>query len=305
MRVIYVFLLALFFISPISATEQAVTYDLGGGRFGDKLLGYLHAKWISYQYGIPFLYRPFIYSDLLVMDQKEVLFKANLLMKYKKVIKPTSKSDIDFTSDISALYIIPYFPECLWERNRKKYFCFEINWDDPGFRKEIKSMIKPINPTPSIQLPDDAITVALHIREGGGYDHGKAAQVLPLKLPPEDFYIEQLEKMYAIFQGQPLYVHIFTDSRKPEQIVKKFEHNFAGYNIQFNCRKDENNHYSNVIEDFFEMQRFSCLIRPESNFSITAEILGDFQVVIHPLDFERVNGKVCINEVEIIMKEQP
>ncbi|MFA5306719.1 MAG: hypothetical protein WC365_04680, partial [Candidatus Babeliales bacterium] len=52
---------------------SAVTYGLSGGRFGDNLLCYVHAKWISYKYHIPLLYFPFEYSSHLVFDEAELL----------------------------------------------------------------------------------------------------------------------------------------------------------------------------------------------------------------------------------------
>ncbi|HEV7737800.1 MAG TPA: hypothetical protein VGO47_10580, partial [Chlamydiales bacterium] len=43
-------------------STQAITYEFSGGRFGDNLLAYFHAKWVSYKYNIPFFYKEFPYS---------------------------------------------------------------------------------------------------------------------------------------------------------------------------------------------------------------------------------------------------
>lgn len=62
-------------------------------------------------------------------------------------------------------------------------------------------------------------------------------------------------------------------------------------------RKTENNHHSNILEDFFAMMQFDCLIRPESNFSIVASKIADFKVVINPIEFKFENGNPIITKV--------
>ena len=49
----------------------AVTYDLFDGRFAERAVNYLHAKWISYKTGMPLLYKPFLYSDEFVLHDCE------------------------------------------------------------------------------------------------------------------------------------------------------------------------------------------------------------------------------------------
>ena len=59
------FLLALLFAMTLHA-EEVITYELSDGRFGDNLLSYLHAKWISHEKKIPLLYKPFTFSNELI-----------------------------------------------------------------------------------------------------------------------------------------------------------------------------------------------------------------------------------------------
>lgn len=51
-----------------------VTYGNNDARLGDQLIGFLHAKWVSFKYQIPLLYIPFSYSDQLVLSDKEQYF---------------------------------------------------------------------------------------------------------------------------------------------------------------------------------------------------------------------------------------
>ena len=67
---------------------------------------------------------------------------------------------------------------------------------------------------------------------------------------------------------------------------------------------DKNNHHSNVLEDFFEMARFDCLIRPDSNYSIMAEKIADYKIVISPLSYKKTGNNIVIDEVQIKYSKQ-
>src|SRR3989344_3123013 len=90
-----------------------VTYAFSGGRFGDNLVAYIHAKWISYKYDLPLLYQPFSYSDGLVLDQDpppHVPSNRRLFRDNPSKIQPNG----DF------LYIVPYFPDFAIEHKYAK-----------------------------------------------------------------------------------------------------------------------------------------------------------------------------------------
>jgi len=307
MKIIAVLLIAIS-ILPLEAkkkkvfdeTKRAVTHNTGGGRFGDKLLGYAHAKWISYKYGIPLLYRPFPYSDQLLLHSIEERYKSSYSKQFRLNIIPGYKQKIDYSKRVSALYIIPYFPECLWERQLQKLFYYlPVEWNHRGFREVLKKHIKPIHEYPHVELPVDRKSVAIHIRHGGGFDSDHTRQKVPLKLPPESFYIEQLKEVHQLLGQQPLFVYIFTDYQKPVEIIERFESHFEGMDIVFDARREGNSHDSHVLADFFEMARFDCLIRPESNFSIMASKLAEYEIQIKPTRFKWVEDKVHIDEVEV------
>lgn len=71
-------------------------------------------------------------------------------------------------------------------------------------------------------------------------------------------------------------------------------------NIVFGCREIGNHWKANVLQDFFEMMRFDCLIRPESNFSIAASLMKDYKVLIKPKSLSFINGTLAVTEVEIV-----
>ena len=87
------YFISFFFIytAPFWYTS-AVTYDFSGGRFGDNLVSYCHAKWISYKYNIPLLYKPFDYSDQLMMDVLEIPYSDDLEKQFENIVN-YSKTD--------------------------------------------------------------------------------------------------------------------------------------------------------------------------------------------------------------------
>src|ERR1700728_1817882 len=81
------------------ARQSYITYALSGGRFGDNLLAFMHAKWFSYRFKLPLLYKPFPYSDQLQLslDEKpyrqEILNKVSQTMVMENLIHPKIKGD--------------------------------------------------------------------------------------------------------------------------------------------------------------------------------------------------------------------
>ena len=303
MSKIKTFFLALLLI-PICLQAKpikAVTTDNGGGRLGDQLIGYLHAKWISHKYGIPLLLNPFPYADQLMLYYTEKHLSPDDYQKYGKVFQPKKGSKINYNEKISALYIIPYFPEAKSEyKPKNNWYYFPVDWKDKKFKSKIQQLIKPINWQPYLTLPTDRTTVAVHVRQGGGFDSVDTWKGFPLKLPPESYYVEQIKNIYSLLGNSPLYIYVFTDDKHPEQIVERFTEATNHLDIEYGCRLEGNTHDANVLEDLFEMTRFDCLIRPESNYSIVASKIGNYKIVISPVHFTWVNSNFgYVDEVEI------
>src|SRR5690242_1978596 len=253
-----------------SAFTRAITYETPSGRFGDQLIAYMHAKWVSYLYDIPLLYKPFHYSADLVLDDKEQLFQGA-----PPSIYVTRLSLITENQETDALFTIPYFPECSYELKRAKWYHFPIDWHDPTFLAILRTHIYPKTPLTFPDLPQERTTVAVHVRKGGGFDDPAQLTHWPLKFPPDAFYIDSIKKIYELTK-QPLFVYIFTDDPEPLAIAHHFKTALADSDILFDCRSEGNNHKTNVLADMFDMMRYDCLIRPESNYSIVAERLASY-----------------------------
>lgn len=289
--------------SAILHARSAVTYTFSGGRFGDNVLSYCRAKWISYVYDIPLLYVPFEYSDQLMMHRLEIHLSQDLINQFEKVVfYKEVNGHIDPNSNI--LYVINFFPESKCERNCTRFpYLFDVDWNNRYFKKLLQRMIAPTAQLPSMVLPKDQITVAVHARLGTGFDiyPGQTFVDLvkraPIKCPPHSFYIKSIKKLATEFPDKKIYVYIFTDHDNPYEVMQAYEKLIDDQRITFACRLEENKHYLNVIEDFFGFTQFDCLIRPDSNFSIVASKIADYKVLIVPGSMTEINGEIIIDPV--------
>jgi hypothetical protein len=141
--------------------------------------------------------------------------------------------------------------------------------------------------------------VGVHVRRGGGFDSLQERLRVPLKFPPDSYYIEQIERISKIFKNRSLYVYILTDDLDPASIVNKYRAALNNSNIHFDYRKTDNGPSQNVLEDFFFMTKFDCLVICQSNFSLMASKLADFALVITPTHPTLINGEVVIDEVKL------
>lgn len=333
------FSLTIFMQHAAPTYNSAVTYTFNGGRLGDKLISYLHAKWVSYVYGIPLLYKPFTYSDQLELHNKEIAYESYNLRRFSNYFELHQNQSLVVNPNANTLYIIPYFSESVEERQlpqpginannlvpnlgslRNELPYFEVNWNDREFLHEIRQMIKPINNLKLIEPPQDGkISVAVHVRKNsGGFDlpllHDLPAEqynphqlytdvIFPFKHAPDEYFIEQIENIYHLYQ-QPLYIFIFTDDPNPIDILKKYRNKINNPEISFKCRNTEiNNHYSNVLEDLFSMTKFNCFIRADSNISIVASKLTDFDILISPAHHIWQGRKLIIDKVNLTIKPE-
>ncbi len=251
---------------------SAVTYKLNGGRFGDNLSSYCRAKWLSLKNNIPLLYQPFEHSEQLMLHERELKISKKVLKQFSKKVTIPSSSRYSLNKDTGILY------EHVWQS------CVPVNWRDQEFLHEIKQCIAPRRVKQDIVIPTDCIAVAVHMRTPGWFhvDCGRAIFCHPLKYVTYDYYIEQIKRIAAMFPDQKIYVHIFTDHENPSELIQLFKEKINNDCIMYGYRKKGNNWRSYVVEDFFAMTQFDCLIRVKSMFSIYAERLGNYKIVICP-----------------------
>ena len=277
---------------PLSDTDcqSAITWVPNGGRFGDNLLSYSKAKWLSYKFNIPLLYLPFKYSDQLMLHEQEMMYKPESAQLFSTITYIPPKRRYQLLPNNNTLYISN------WDAD------ITIDWYDRVFVEELKQLIAPRYPLEKITIPDECISIAAHVRTGGGFqvDTEQEKERCPLRFVSDEFFINQIARIADMFKEQNLYVHIFTDHQEPIILKNKFERALNNPRISFGYRKNDNSHNSNVLEDFFSMMDFHCLIRPGSHFSRFVQRLGSNKVVIYPEKARKnADGKSIITTINI------
>lgn len=289
------FLLLLVSINTIAASGPGVTYTFSGGRFGDNLLAYIHAKWISYKFGMPLIYKPFWCSNKLALHNKELLYDREI-HNYRAIL--AINKDLKFFKNLNILYDVPYFTESEFEityLNYPKYF--DIDWKDKNFIALLKKHICPIIPFTKINIPMNHISIAVHVRKGSGTDINEMNELLtrmPLKFPPDSYYIQAIKKITEVLPNISIYICIFTDYIKPQEMAELYKKEVNNPNIIFDYRTKNNYDEADIIDDFFGLTQLDCLIRPDSNFSLIAEKITDYRIVISPSKAIMQNGKATI-----------
>jgi hypothetical protein len=305
---------------PTRSSIAAVTYQTNnGGRLGNNLLTYMHAKWISYHFDIPLLYKPFNYSDQLALSDIESHADS---YRFNNVVLLQQGDILNIDRNSSTLYIIPYFPECLPEVECTNSNClyFAVPWDDASFKEELRKCIRPKKELSLWPLIDNSITAAVHVRKTSNGLDGVLSHDFPDGLntvnapvfmdlsfayimPPDTYYIEAITYISRMFDHQPLTVYIISEDQNVAKIAEKYNKLINLPNITFICRKSGNSHDVNVLEDFFFLTQCDCLIRSESTYAASASKLGDYLIQITPTHHKWQDGHLVIDESKIIMQK--
>lgn len=319
------FLLAILIVSgvhQISAIQFAITQKAGsGGRLGDEIQMYATAKWFAYKYNIPFYATPFRDSEALALAKVDQELSLAFKSTFDQIVTITNESELIGylrTSNVATLFEV----DARAHAHFSSQLVLNSSWPDgylnmyahsrenPAFCSELKKVLMPTNRINTISLPKDRISVAVHVRKGSGDDAGlMSVQYLdeweyitshgvynfnyfsgidrfnPFRFPPEQFYVDQLLKLSALFNHCPLYVYIFTDDKDPNQLVQRLRRRVPLSNIILSCRQNAQNAADNkncVMQDLYDMAQFDCLIKPESGFSAAAQLIGNHKIIIYP-----------------------
>lgn len=322
----------------IHTKQSAVTCldpDQWGGRLGDHIMMYVKAKWVAFQYNLPFFYKPFLYSDQFMMHVAEKHLTSQIKREYR-VIGPyqniSGSLDQYISRESGSLYTIHYYfnlPQ--WGVYQESYDSQEIMawpkvFNNTLFLEELKKTIKPRFNINIFSPPKEAISVAVHIRKGGGFDHPLLSHQLydiqnlnikeeippgtyadkywPLKFPPTQYYVDQIVRVSEMYKDAPLYVHIYTDDENPLAIMQEIEKAVNKKNITFDCRKKDNHRENNLLEDMFSMAQYDCLIRGGSNFPQISQLIGNHCIVIYPKSLQWIGNTMIIDKVGIFIREE-
>jgi hypothetical protein len=235
-------------------------------------------------------------GDRFVLSSECEKLSPELISKYSHCLKIPLQENIMRRIHIDksgSLYVMTYFPDHLEEYDRGAtpfplpipQPCFFVNWRDEKFMSRLRRLLSPVASITTPLLPSDRICVALHVRRGGGFDapcvegtayfyQNGSDRRFPYKFPPLSFFTEHLIALHDELGMRPLYVYVFTDEPNPEELINRMSRYMVDRDIVFDCRHVGNAHNKNVIEDFIFMQKFTYLIRSQSNFSYMASRLS-------------------------------
>lgn len=273
---------------------------MGETRFGDHLLSYCKAKWFSEHFNVELVYQPFAYSNQLMLDDLEYHYNK----KWHHRIR---------TKNVRHVSAVKLQSNTLYQCVLYTKITIEMMREEP-FNRILRQHLSPKHPVPLMQLPHDRTCVAVHVRKGGGFDppllseewrsssddtpSGQYADKMwPPKFPPEKYYIDQIKYVYDYYNKEDLYIYIFTDDPEPQAITQRFKEAVNAENIQFDCRKENQDFTNTMMQDFYNMAQFDCLIRPDSTFSICIQLIGDHDLVIAPDQFHWEGNTLNIDTV--------
>ncbi|MBP9842359.1 MAG: hypothetical protein KBC64_08080, partial [Simkaniaceae bacterium] len=280
------------------APSSAFTYrTFPPGQLGDRLLQYVKAKWLAYQYNLPFIYQPFKRAEEFLLDELE----DHTPLQFKKIVSLKSEKEIDPSARVLYEVDLLFQAEGWGEPN--EIGTWKNLLGDTRFRSSIRKRLMPKAPCSQLILPKDAITVAVHVRKGAleepplyseqifnSYDKDApppdpnlvyADIKWPLKFPPSQYYIDQIKNLSYEFDHRHMYVQLFTDAEYPQLIMQEIKTGVDLDNISYAVREKGawNEH---ILDDLFAMTQFDCLIRSASHYSQIAHLIGDFKKVIFP-----------------------
>lgn len=286
----------------------AITFELNGGRFGDNISTYCKAKIFSYKYDIPLLYTPFEYSDQLTLDLTETKYSTEKASSFDAIVSVKTEDDVKKNKNKNVLLVINFYTSSPG--------LYEYGFNNPSFAYEIKQLLTPINLPDSIEKNNNEVTIALHVRKGGGFDAPLASeqsskkpgqyadQQWPTKFPPDQFYIDQLRMMRKLIAAEKkMIIYLFTDDRDPEKLAKRYQEKLSDIPLVWRYRTTGNSHNAHVVEDFYLMAQCDCLIRSTSLLARASQLLGKHEIIIYPITGYWVEDTLTINPVGIIMRD--
>ena len=265
-----------------------ITYEFSGGRLGDNLLVYVNTLYLSYKYKIPILYKPFEYSDSLYLHKINSTPKSKF---FQTII--LDKNNIERIQEIISVNL-PFLLVVPWGLDTK------TNLQEKKFKELVNDHIKPLKTLNTIKPEEKSKSIALHFREGGGFDPNGWHRYFPLKCPSIYYYVDCLNYISKKIKNSKIHCHIFTDHNSPKDLADSLKKNIQDpNNFTFTYREKANHHNKNVLEDLFSMPNFDILIRPQSAYSLTAEYLGNFNMVFEPIESIFENDKSIITKILI------
>ncbi len=313
--------------------SQEFSDHLSKMRFGNQFMSYFKAQWLSHITGLPYLHSPFENDELLrLRDIHRLLEQRVNSGKFVYAFRKIHELDperIFVRKKCNNVFVV------LMQATDSRQIAsgYDLhNWlemrSDRAFINKMRRRVRLKQPSEKIVFPPkDRKSIAVHIRKGGGYDgplwskqyfddcdlaieaethydYGGLQKIYqdvlkPMKSPPEQYYVDQINEILSLYPNDLFYIHIFTDDANPQQLVERMQEKIQEQQrVQFGFRSAGNRHDANVLEDFISMMNFTMFIRTCSSFSVFPHVLGNFELVVFPHKYQWVGQ--CLTYPEVV-----
>ncbi len=242
------------------------------------------------------------------MHNEETLLTSDMKNQFDAIIKVNTEDDIKKNKNKNVLLVTNFYTPAPG--------LYEYGFTNPEKAADIKLLLTPINPPPSIEKNNNEVTIALHVRKGGGFDAPLASEQItkkpvqyadqkwPTKQFPPDNYIDQLMMIRKLLGNEKkLIIYLFTDDPNPERLVTRYQEKLHVIRFKFRYRTSGDSHKANVVEDFYMMGQCECLIRSASLLARACQLVGTHQIIIYPIQGYWVDDTLIINPVGIIIRK--
>jgi hypothetical protein len=326
------FILSTILLSQLSNTKVGITYDVGH-QVGGNVAGYFMAKILSLKYNIPFYIHNFRHSNIFEFDNDKSfefinnretvsLFKIRVL-KDSDITDNLDKNDVLFWVDMWTK--IDTVDESLINETKKtlqikKELLRKNQLTIPSEMLPIAVHVRKGNgggeiydgEQTSIQLFEHDKNQIKYLAKIFHYPFEwesytrytkqdlDQVSTWQTKFPPDQYYIDQIVYLYKNISNKKLFVQIFTDDKNPEQLLEIIKNGVNKNDITFFYNKhDVNDARTKIARDLDEMSKFDILIRGQSYYARTAEMIGQHKIVICPISFKWVDKCLIMDKVII------
>jgi hypothetical protein len=298
-----------------------------GGRTGDHLVQFVRALWLARQQGMDFYWYPFKYAEQFKFSQILPMYPGNISSTLPRVRLYTP--DALTKKSFKGVYLFDY-TFGLSPADIANYEVFKPIVKDHAFMRYIKELIAPINHIPSRPTQENYISVALHVRTGIGcdfqplyslqfFDEPDIANerelamvrdhyrdwVHPFKFLPLQYYVNQINMLSELLPNVPLYIYLFTDHPKPEELCSLLQEKVNRAHIVFDCHKKTNAPAPTIVQDLFDMAyNFDVFIRGGSNVSLIADLVGKHKLVIRPVKVGWYGKRLTVTKIDMVGRDQ-
>ncbi len=144
---------------------HAISYKIDAWRrLGDAITTVCKTFYFSEIYNLPIYFRDFPYFDQFAISQKAKMLTPEIEKKFSKTIPINNITDIEQHIKSSE----PVLFECHFLSETSPIY--SITRAYPEFDSLIRAAFTPLTSIEPVAKPPAVITVALHVRKGGGFD---------------------------------------------------------------------------------------------------------------------------------------